>query len=122
MERVICLHGYGQTDDIFKHKCSSIRKHLAKKYELVFIRGPHVVTHVNGEPGNAWWPFVGDFGHITTDKCEGIEQSINLIRTYEPFVGVIGFSQGGALASILPAIFPLKFCITIGAFSITDPN
>jgi predicted esterase len=62
----------------------------------------------------------GDFGRITTDKCNCIQKSLDLIKTYKPFVGVIGFSQGGALASILPALFPLKFCITIGAFSIMD--
>lgn len=122
MQRVICLHGYGQSDEIFRQKASNIIKSLGKKYELVFIKAPHSVKNFQGENTNAWWTYENVNEFFKSTNYLGVEESISLVENHLPFSGIIGFSQGGAFASFLPALFPVDFCITIGAFPVTDPK
>ena len=120
--RVLMLHGYGQTLETFREKTGAIRRVLGSHCELIYIQGAHSVTNFKGETGYAWWTFENEAEFFTATSYQGVEASIELIRRELPFDGIVGFSQGGAFASFLSGLFPLKFSILIGAYPVTDPT
>ncbi len=127
--QILCLHGYRQSAQVFKDKTGSLRKLLKKHAELVYISAPHIIPIPNSpaaveneDAGNAevttpdakveeqrGWYFSTEQltfnSHDATDYSWGLEESIEVVRkAFEelgPFDGILGFSQGAALGSIL---------------------
>eukprot|EP01118_Nematostelium_gracile_P017504 TRINITY_DN749_c0_g1_i2.p1 TRINITY_DN749_c0_g1~~TRINITY_DN749_c0_g1_i2.p1 ORF type:complete len:226 (+),score=62.19 TRINITY_DN749_c0_g1_i2:51-728(+) len=113
--RVLVLHGYFQSGSMMEAKTGSFRKiikTIAKNAEFVFINAPHRIDpetdYVHpGEPIEEdvykWWKT--DSNWLITKEYVGVEQSIKhiqqIFREKGPFDGVLGFSQGGVLTSIL---------------------
>lgn len=130
--KILCLHGYGQHEQSIKATFSGIEKWLYQQYKatLHFVIAPHQVINFKKEQGYAWFT-VGDdsleafFG---AKKYFGIDESVNKIKQYiqtnGPFDGVIGFSQGSVMTTILLGlnIYPFKFAWIIGSYSPTDPE
>jgi len=110
--RVLCLHGYRQNDVSFREKTGAFRKLLGKYCEFTFIKAPHLVLPMSNEDINqdqrGWW-FSRENDYFKADDAsdcdKGFDGSLDLIqKTFElhgPFDGVIGFSQGAALAALL---------------------
>lgn len=121
------LHGYSQNGTIFSKRLGAIRKEFGKSIELVFIDAPHVMhpvdlpgtTAINAlesigaaEAANAdtdlsltpraWWKFDAE-----RTKAHGIEESLEHVKkvlVQRKFDGVLGFSQGAALAAVVAAL------------------
>ncbi|KNC73977.1 hypothetical protein SARC_13466 [Sphaeroforma arctica JP610] len=41
--KVLCIHGFGQTPEMFRAKSGSLRQALKKKCEFVFVQAPHMI-------------------------------------------------------------------------------
>lgn len=106
--RILCLHGYRQTGEIFRAKSGALRKALRHVADLVYIDAPHA----NGRH-LAWWEAAleGD-----ERKYVGLSDSIAHVHAQGDFDGILGFSQGAVLASILAATYKYKFAILISGF------
>ncbi|KAJ1970289.1 hypothetical protein IWQ62_000016 [Dispira parvispora] len=116
--RILCLHGYAQNADIFRVKTGATRKNLRAVADLIYVNGPHKVEYP--EPGNieerqaverareaaveqrAWFRVSDDHPHR---HIYGLQEGLDTIRdTIEkegPFDGIMGFSQGAAMAGIV---------------------
>lgn len=126
MFQILCLHGYRQSAQVFKDKTGSLRKLLKKHAELVYISAPHlipstitvkeentenvqVVSAIGKVEEQRGWYFSTEQltfnSHDVTDFSSGLQESIEVVRkAFEelgPFDGILGFSQGATLASIL---------------------
>lgn len=122
------LHGYTQSGPLFHSKTRALEKHIHKAFhtatrfpdgvELVYPTAPIKLlpTQMPGQeqidPGShadldawGWWFNKGDAEPYT---CAGIERTFDalaaILKTQGPFTGVIGFSQGAALASMLASL------------------
>ena len=121
--KVLCLHGKFQNASLFANKIAGARRKLAREYELCFIDGPIILEEgFNGVPVDAvnpprsWWLRSED-GRTHTLIREALEYAIRQ-NDREDIVAILGFSQGGTLASglALSGAFPnLKCVVTAGA-------
>lgn len=122
--KLLFLHGYRQNPASFREKSGGFRK-LCKKYisEHKILEAPCVIqttdsgdlrTPEENEKLNerGWWFSRKDGFYKSTHKsefCTGLEDSLALVKTElksavesgEPYDGVIGFSQGACLLSII---------------------
>lgn len=116
---------------------SALEAALGPALDLRFPDAPHpasgpaqdaVQNTWPGGPYYEWW----DKG--VDGKYAGAETTLDYIRDYEqmhgPFEGVVGFSQGGALASLLcsqassavaPPLPSLRFALVMSGFCPADP-
>ena len=131
--KILMLHGYTQSGPLFQAKTGALRKTLQKAFpsgiELVYPTAPIRLTPADesflagstGKDGSskgsddvdgeqeidawAWWRRKGTGEPYT---YEGIEQGLahvaSILKDSGPFDGVIGFSQGGALAAMVASI------------------
>ncbi|ANB13832.1 Fsh3p [Sugiyamaella lignohabitans] len=114
-QKILCLHGFTQNGPLFARKVSAVRKTLQKAgFETVFLTAPVKleIADLPFEPTNvaslggsddsmrSWWPNSdSNPNHYKLDQAfEAIKQSI---IEDGPYVGVLGFSQGAALAGVL---------------------
>jgi hypothetical protein len=120
MKRILCLHGYCQNAKIFSQKIGSLRKQLLKiGYQCEFVDGYQKPTSSfvenNPEPEHCWW-------NSNEDRTVyiGLEDSLNKltdhIKKHGPFDGILGFSQGAAMASVIAQVANPSFIILIGGF------
>ena len=134
--RVLCIHGYRQNERLFREKSGGLRKLLKKYVEFLFVTAPHeileggnlAVAEDEGERG--WWfsrPGRNYYAMDRTDITTGYQESVDVIKDKfskdGPFDGILGFSQGAALASLLCILksdpdrgFGFKFAILIAGF------
>ncbi|XP_053979215.1 esterase AGAP003155 [Hylaeus volcanicus] len=112
--RILAIHGYAQSDVIFKAKLGSLRKGFKNQVEFVFLRGPHQVPMKSNfgtdktEEGYAWWFNTEDHifkAVVPSNLSVGFDDSLTLIeKTFQesgPFDGILGFSQGATFVTIL---------------------
>jgi len=162
---VLVLHGYSQNATIFSKRLGALRKQCGKSVDFVFVDGPKVlqpVDLVGATPGpgatstattldalgaseaiepntesRAWWTW-----NNTKSNALGLPESLALLRDVlktRTFDGVLGFSQGAALAALLAALLerphayppflidgqpphpPFKFCVAVSGFRLSEP-
>ncbi|KAK9448144.1 serine hydrolase FSH [Limtongia smithiae] len=140
MGKILFLHGFTQSGTLFYKKTSALRKVLSKngghtalyptapiKLSVPDSADPEERATLQGQgiddDSYAWWTKDDD-----RLEYEGIDKTweflTEYIRTEGPFVGVIGFSQGAALAAMLctqittlvPEHGPLKFAVLYSGF------
>ncbi|KAK9765394.1 Ovarian cancer-associated protein 2, variant 2 [Basidiobolus ranarum] len=116
--RILCLQGYAQSGEIFAYKTKYLRKVFKNDLaELVYIDAPFEVEPFDSpekedEPDKeqpkiyGWFtPIVAEDG--TKKYMQGVDESIeyveNYLKTQGPFDGILGFSQGAGLLSLLCA-------------------
>ncbi|XP_032119301.1 esterase OVCA2 [Sapajus apella] len=144
--RVLCLAGFRQSERGFREKTGALRKALRGRAELVCLSGPHPVPDAPGpesarsdfgscppeEQPRGWW-----FSEQEADVfsaleepavCRGLEEALGTVaqalNRLGPFDGLLGFSQGAALAALVCALgqagdsrFPLpRFVILVSGF------
>uniref|UniRef100_A0A914W0G6 Serine hydrolase FSH domain-containing protein n=1 Tax=Plectus sambesii TaxID=2011161 RepID=A0A914W0G6_9BILA len=137
--KILCLHGYRQNDAAFREKTGSLRKIFKKYADFVFITAPHKPTipedalsdNGEGNPDPRGWWFSRPDQHFSskdvTDLSTGFNESVefimDVVETQGPFDGLLGFSQGAAMASLFCALreskeiaLPLKFVILVAGF------
>ena len=116
-----------QTAKTFHEKLGSFRKIIGKKAELRLLNAPHLVPAQNSEAveQRGWW-FSQPHDYFKSDDvsdCDkGFHESLSLIRKAieedGPFDGIMGFSQGAALAALicLKAEFKFRFAMLFAPF------
>ncbi|EJT96920.1 hypothetical protein DACRYDRAFT_119738, partial [Dacryopinax primogenitus] len=155
--RVLALHGYGQNAHIFQIQIAAICKQCKDDIEFVFVDGPVVLDQPDQPTGSlvdedgyplenhkpvldrqsaprAWCLFNED-----RTKYYGLDQGLLTVKRVlerEHFDGIIGFSQGAALASYICAYLedpsahplfstrphpPFHFAIFASGFPPIDP-
>ncbi|XP_046738474.1 esterase OVCA2 isoform X2 [Diprion similis] len=130
--QILALHGYYQSDVVFRGKIGSLRKAFKKEINFTFIRAPHKVPRdpsgkeaEEGAEAYGWWfnnknsEFKATVG---SPECVGLEESLRSVeKCFEekgPFDGILGFSQGAAFVAILCAMQQQK--CSISPFSYQD--
>ncbi|KAI1308176.1 hypothetical protein EDD11_004331 [Mortierella claussenii] len=151
--RILCLHGYTQNAITFTKKTAALRKALKDVAELVYVTAPHIVPiptlatpeEREDDPLENLEPEATPYGWWTStqDRCayKGFEESLSglreLLEKQGPFDGVLGFSQGASMASLLQLLLerphlsplmngckhePFKFAIIVSGFEPRDPE
>lgn len=149
--KFLCLPGYLQNGRIFAEKSSGIRKMLTKQlsYELDYVKPPVVIdtkedlpfilSDNNDEAESKWGEIVSKevnccWWHAgEKNMYDGLEDSFTFIKDYieknGPFDGIIGFSQGAAMAAavantiteLVPSHGPFKVALLFSGFVFTQP-
>lgn len=152
ISKVLCLPGYLQSGSTLARKSSGLRKILSKKlniqvdyltpcheiksrHELSFPLGPtdeesdKVWTQIVENGSNARW-----FDAQSANNYVGLDDAIKFIIDHidknGPYDGIIGFSQGAAMAAMitnclqkfLPTHPPLKISLIVSGFCLTVPR
>ncbi|KAK9459501.1 serine hydrolase FSH [Lipomyces oligophaga] len=115
--KILCLHGYTQSGPVFAKRSAGLRKAIGKMgYTLHYATGPierlvpkdapeeeREALFSKGfkeEDSYAWFVMNDE-----TNQYDGLEDSWAILKTYiemeGPFVGLLGFSQGAVLGSML---------------------
>lgn len=113
--RVLCLHGYCQSGRAFSNKIAGARRKLDRAYDLTFLDGPMLLPLPSTSAGDdnddddgslllsprGWWrrsEATGEYTHVR----EAFEYVLRHVEEEgERYDAVIGFSQGGTLATSL---------------------
>jgi len=121
--KVLFLHGFRQSGDTLIKKTGSFRKILKPYVDFVYITAPHYLEDDPVDGKTYYWWDAGDSDYISTKKYIGDKESIRyvieFIKKEGPFDGIIGYSQGAVLASILCKIGP-KFLYSQNLFQSSD--
>ncbi|XP_005314046.2 esterase OVCA2 [Chrysemys picta bellii] len=141
--RLLGLHGYRQNQRSFHERTGALRKALRGRAELVSVSAPHPVPGPAAEHGagrspepqdaepRGWWfsrPREETFDALEeAAACKGLDESLDTVARalaeQGPFDGLLGFSQGAALAALVCALqqrgdarFPFEFAILVAGF------
>ena len=145
-KRVLVLHGYRQNANKLMKRTRALAKALKSQcgggggVQLVYMNGTNAYGDMATQTDNAsesqrvWYePVETPANQTSTVVYQGIERSLDHIatelRTHGPYVGIVGFSQGAVLASLLlvkaassgnvgleRAVRSLRFFVCISAF------
>ncbi|KAH8885727.1 hypothetical protein GQ53DRAFT_728710 [Thozetella sp. PMI_491] len=100
--RILCLHGCGTNSDVFEAQLAPLINRLPKNYKFDFLDGEHTVAAAPGigllHPGPY---FAWHRRHFTKDIQAAHDYINSVIEEDGPYDGVIGYSQGAALAASL---------------------
>ena len=112
--RILCLHGKTQSGASFSNKIGGAKRKLSRQYELVFLDGP--IRLEEEDDSFAWW---------LRDEKDGrhlyLREAMEFVTSYanndnEPFDALLGFSQGGTLATMVAGTIPgIQAVITAGS-------
>ncbi|XP_044532274.1 esterase OVCA2 [Gracilinanus agilis] len=144
--RILCLAGFRQSERGFREKTGSLRKALRGRAELLYLSGPHPIPEADPAAGpctpeeepRGWWfsePEGTGFSALEEPaECRGLEEALAVVgqamAKYGPLDGLLGFSQGAALAALVCALgqagdprFPLpRFVILVSGFQPRSPK
>ncbi|KAJ6003659.1 hypothetical protein N7522_006351 [Penicillium canescens] len=135
--KVLMLHGHNQSGLFFRYKTVYLEKILKKKLqsssafsdqlavEFEYPSGPlHADPDCPLEGSSDRWAW--GHGDHQTDRIKGIENSIRYILQYlhekGPFIGIMGFSSGAALAAIVTSLLERRNTITGMDLQINHPS
>ncbi|KAM9272583.1 esterase OVCA2 [Morus bassanus] len=136
--RLLGLHGYRQSERRFHQRTGALRKALRGCAELVAVSAPHPVPGGEDDDGDdpprGWWfsgPGTFEAGEAAAAPA-GLEESLSAVAAAlaerGPFDGLLGFSQGAALAAMVCALrargdprFPVAFAILVAGFASRAP-
>ncbi|XP_021406653.2 esterase OVCA2 [Lonchura striata] len=138
--RLLALHGYRQSARRFRRRAGALRKALRGRAELVAIDAPHLLPAAaeddpdGDDPPRGWW-FSGPGTFEASEAAAapaGLEESLSAVAAaleeHGPFDGLLGFSQGAALAAMVCALrargdprFPVAFAVLVAAFASRAP-
>ncbi|KAI1379227.1 serine hydrolase FSH [Hypoxylon crocopeplum] len=102
--KFLCLHGYQQSAAIMQSETSFLKglleQTIGEEVNLFYLSAPFPsVPTASNEPTYAWWPnnptatdVIAPFGYIS-----------NILDKEGPFDGIVGFSQGGSVSSLIAA-------------------
>lgn len=142
--RLLFLHGFLQNAKVFSEKSSGIRKLLKKSnIECDYVDGPVVLDRkdlpfemddekwqacVDTQVNKAWFYHSEISSELNLDDT--IQYVADYIKTNGPYDGIVGFSQGAAVAAIVtnriqelvPTHPEFKLSLLISAYSFTEPD
>jgi predicted esterase len=132
---VLCLHGYSQSSSVLQSHMRRVTERLSHRARFEFVDGPFTVPQMMdpSKTGCSWWipkrDGAGDWEYEGVDAALETLAAANRAETARHghgFAGLLGFSQGGALASLVLALrehteqspLPeLRFAVFAGAFA-----
>lgn len=112
--RILCLHGKFQSASVFSTKISGARRKLSREYDLHFLDGP-IILEPENDDARAWWVRLEDGSHTMVQEAFEYVAEQTKDNKYD---AIIGFSQGGTLATALSlsGVLPnVKAVVTAGA-------
>ena len=101
------IHGFRTSADVLQHQLADFVERM-DDIEVKYVQAPHAARGPcpHDGPGFEWWSAQADKSY--TDGWigdVGLDQSVDALQRFVasngPFVGVIGFSQGGGMAQYL---------------------
>ncbi|KAM3854891.1 esterase OVCA2 [Vipera latastei] len=125
--RLLCLHGYGQSARRFRARTGALRKALRGRAELLYLDAPHrLPAQPEGEEGEAprgWWLEAGPEPGPEAEPEAALRAVAAALAALGPVDGLLGFSQGAALAGLVCALrergdgrFPFRFALLVAGF------
>lgn len=142
--KLLFLHGFLQNGKVFSEKSSGIRKLLKKaSIQCDYIDGPVALEKkdlpftmeddkweatVAANLNRAW--FYHSEISSELDISEGIKTVVDHIKKEGPYDGIVGFSQGAALSTVItnnittlvPGHPEFKVSVIISGYSFTEPD
>ncbi|XP_070591618.1 esterase OVCA2 [Erythrolamprus reginae] len=131
--RLLCLHGYGQNAERFRARTGALRKALRGRARLLYLDAPH---HLPAEKGGAaeeeggagprgWWR-PGQEPECGAAAEEAVAAVAEAVAGWAPVDGLLGFSQGAALAGLVCALREggdgrfrgLRLALLVGGFPV----
>lgn len=103
---VLCLHGYTQSGSIMRAQTRRVAERSSARVRFTFVDAPF-----SAGDGHAWW--VPERDESGGWIYNGVDEALGVLAEAEAaerrvhgsgFAGVLGFSQGGALASLAVAL------------------
>ncbi|OJD32105.1 ef-hand calcium-binding domain protein [Diplodia corticola] len=102
--RFLCLHGHGTNSQILEAQLEPLRSRLPRDWEYEFLDGEKETIPATGIDAVFPGPYVCYHEEpIPEDVQHAVDLVKEVIREEGPFDGVIGFSQGAALAATVIA-------------------
>lgn len=141
--KLLCLHGFMGCAEVFRSRTGALRSKALKglKCDFEFVDAPHLasLTYIAVADGashqspaqRAWFnPAEDDLAVRPVDSTSwsGWQSSLDhlkrVVEASDEWVGVLGFSQGAAVAALLVALYPAKFrfCVLISGFTPQDDS
>lgn len=116
---LVLLHGYGADErDLF-----GLAPHLPDQFVLAAPRAP--LTLPWPAPGYSWYPIEGlesrDATHVTTAAAALLDW-IDATAPAAPHVGLLGFSQGAAIALQAMRLQPDRFAFAVNLSGYATPG
>lgn len=107
--RLLCMHGWRTSGDILKMQCAALKYHT--QFEMVTINAPWaadgppdpMIGQIYSNVPYYQWYYRHDEGDSI--RFEGVQESINFIIDHiertGPYDGLLGFSQGAAITTMV---------------------
>lgn len=142
--KLLFLHGFLQNGKVFSEKSSGIRKLLKKaNIQCDYIDGPVILEKkdlpfvmddekwqatLDAEVNKSWF-YHSEISH-ELDLTESINSVVKYIKENGPYDGIVGFSQGAALSTIItnkitdliPEHPEFKVSLVISGYSFTEAD
>ncbi|KAG6598715.1 hypothetical protein SDJN03_08493, partial [Cucurbita argyrosperma subsp. sororia] len=135
--RILCLHGFRTSGAILKKHVEKWPTSVLDQFDFHFMdapfpsRGKSEVEGLHDPPYFEWFQF-----HEDTADFANVEECLQFIENHMlehgPFDGLLGFSQGAALAALLPGfqakgvaltrVPKIKFVIIISGVKLESPS
>eukprot|EP01065_Artemidia_motanka_P019983 TRINITY_DN23904_c3_g1_i1.p1 TRINITY_DN23904_c3_g1~~TRINITY_DN23904_c3_g1_i1.p1 ORF type:complete len:880 (+),score=250.20 TRINITY_DN23904_c3_g1_i1:88-2727(+) len=98
---VLCLHGCEQDAEVFSQRLSQLRKRSAGLLDFHFVDAPFELPIQEGcdVAMRTWWRYVRD--GVQRGDLERAVETARKVYVEENCVGILGFSQGASLATLL---------------------
>lgn len=115
---VVLLHGYGSDErDLF-----SLVPHLPEAFTYAAVRAP--LKAPEPLPGYSWYPIEGLDGRDTTEVTRSALRLVEWIdaATDVATIGLLGFSQGGAIALQALRLRPQSFAFALNISGYVTPG
>ncbi|KAI0429433.1 serine hydrolase FSH [Xylaria sp. FL1042] len=109
--RILCLHGRGTNAKIFEMQTARIRQAIGRDHQFVFANG-NVPTPPDAGAAAISDEYYGYVGETSLQHKSLYYDLLDLVNSQGPFDGLMGFSEGGAVAAwmlIENAKYPLTF-------------
>ncbi|KAH6985280.1 serine hydrolase FSH, partial [Ilyonectria destructans] len=102
--KFLCLHGYQQSAAIMQSETRFLKdifeQSIGEEVEFFYPSAPFPsVPTASNEPTYAWWPNDA----TATNIEETLSYLSNILDKEGPFNGIVGFSQGGSVGSLIAA-------------------
>ncbi|KAL4786940.1 serine hydrolase FSH [Aspergillus varians] len=103
MPRILCLHGHGTSDTIFKSQTAAFRSKLPPSYTFDFLCAPFPSAPAPGI--KAIYPDSPTYTWYRTQTTSALRDAhrwvLQHVRKHGPYDAVMGFSQGCALIATM---------------------
>lgn len=115
---LVLLHGYGSDErDLF-----ALADHLPDAFAIASVRAPLAMPWPS--PGHSWYPIEGLDGRSSDRVTQGAIRLIEWLDAHAadaPAVGLLGFSQGGAISVQAMRLEPARFAFVVNLSGYAAP-